>query len=80
MNAFLTRAKTFLKSEDGPTATEYAVVAGPAAGALRLEVVVPERIHLARRPAVGRLRLPAGRPVQRRRSHCPHRDHVGRLG
>ncbi len=26
MNAFLTRAKNFLKSEDGPTATEYAVM------------------------------------------------------
>ncbi len=26
MNAFLTRAKSFLKSEDGPTATEYAVM------------------------------------------------------
>lgn len=26
MNAFLNRAKTFLKSEDGPTATEYAVM------------------------------------------------------
>jgi pilus assembly protein Flp/PilA len=26
MNTFLTRAKNFLKSEDGPTATEYAVM------------------------------------------------------
>ena len=26
MNAFLTRAKSFLKSEEGPTATEYAVM------------------------------------------------------
>jgi len=26
MNRFLNRAKTFLKSEDGPTATEYAVM------------------------------------------------------
>lgn len=26
MNMFLTRAKQFLKSEDGPTATEYAVM------------------------------------------------------
>jgi len=26
MNAFLSRAKDFLKSEDGPTATEYAVM------------------------------------------------------
>ncbi|MGE0481490.1 MAG: Flp family type IVb pilin [Phycisphaerae bacterium] len=26
MKAFLTRAKQFLKSEDGPTATEYAVM------------------------------------------------------
>jgi pilus assembly protein Flp/PilA len=26
MNAFLNRAKNFLKSEDGPTATEYAVM------------------------------------------------------
>jgi len=26
MNAFVTRAKNFLKSEDGPTATEYAVM------------------------------------------------------
>jgi pilus assembly protein Flp/PilA len=26
MNAFLTRAKNFLRSEDGPTATEYAVM------------------------------------------------------
>ncbi len=26
MNAFLTHAKNFLKSEDGPTATEYAVM------------------------------------------------------
>jgi len=26
VNAFLTRAKNFLKSEDGPTATEYAVM------------------------------------------------------
>jgi pilus assembly protein Flp/PilA len=26
MNAFLVRAKNFLKSEDGPTATEYAVM------------------------------------------------------
>ena len=26
MNSFLTRAKLFLKSEDGPTATEYAVM------------------------------------------------------
>lgn len=28
MNAFLNRAKTFVKSEDGPTATEYAVLLG----------------------------------------------------
>ena len=26
MNAFMKRAKDFLKSEDGPTATEYAVM------------------------------------------------------
>jgi len=26
MNTFMTRAKQFLKSEDGPTATEYAVM------------------------------------------------------
>jgi pilus assembly protein Flp/PilA len=26
MQAFINRAKTFLKSEDGPTATEYAVM------------------------------------------------------
>jgi pilus assembly protein Flp/PilA len=26
MNRFLDRAKSFLKSEDGPTATEYAVM------------------------------------------------------
>ncbi|MCH8966223.1 MAG: Flp family type IVb pilin [Planctomycetes bacterium] len=26
MNTFMTRAKSFLKSEDGPTATEYAVM------------------------------------------------------
>ena len=26
MNQFLNRAKSFLKSEDGPTATEYAVM------------------------------------------------------
>ena len=26
MNAFLVRAKSFLTSEDGPTATEYAVM------------------------------------------------------
>lgn len=26
MNSFLTRAKSFLKSEEGPTATEYAVM------------------------------------------------------
>ena len=26
MNAFMTRAKNFIKSEDGPTATEYAVM------------------------------------------------------
>jgi len=26
MNTFLARAKSFLKSEDGPTATEYAVM------------------------------------------------------
>lgn len=26
MNTFLNRAKNFLKSEDGPTATEYAVM------------------------------------------------------
>jgi len=26
MNALMTRAKSFLKSEDGPTATEYAVM------------------------------------------------------
>ena len=26
MNSFLVRAKSFLKSEDGPTATEYAVM------------------------------------------------------
>lgn len=26
MNAFLTRAKSFLANEDGPTATEYAVM------------------------------------------------------
>jgi len=26
MQAFLNRAKSFLKSEDGPTATEYAVM------------------------------------------------------
>ena len=26
MQGFLNRAKTFLKSEDGPTATEYAVM------------------------------------------------------
>lgn len=26
MKAFITRAKQFLKSEDGPTATEYAVM------------------------------------------------------
>ena len=26
MNAFMIRAKGFLKSEDGPTATEYAVM------------------------------------------------------
>lgn len=26
MNAILNRAKSFLKSEDGPTATEYAVM------------------------------------------------------
>jgi len=26
MNAFLTRARNFMKSEDGPTATEYAVM------------------------------------------------------
>jgi len=26
MNTFLTRAKQFLQSEDGPTATEYAVM------------------------------------------------------
>ena len=26
MNAFLNRAKAFLKNEDGPTATEYAVM------------------------------------------------------
>ena len=26
MNAFVTHAKNFLKSEDGPTATEYAVM------------------------------------------------------
>ena len=26
MNTFLDRAKSFLKSEDGPTATEYAVM------------------------------------------------------
>ena len=26
MNSFLARAKNFLKSEDGPTATEYAVM------------------------------------------------------
>jgi len=26
MNAFINRAKSFLKSEDGPTATEYAVM------------------------------------------------------
>ncbi len=26
MNQFLSRAKSFLKSEDGPTATEYAVM------------------------------------------------------
>jgi pilus assembly protein Flp/PilA len=26
MQTFLNRAKTFLKSEDGPTATEYAVM------------------------------------------------------
>ncbi len=28
MNAYLNRAKTFVKSEDGPTATEYAVLLG----------------------------------------------------
>lgn len=26
MNTFMTRAKNFIKSEDGPTATEYAVM------------------------------------------------------
>lgn len=26
MNSFVTRVKNFLKSEDGPTATEYAVM------------------------------------------------------
>ena len=26
MNTFMNRAKTFLQSEDGPTATEYAVM------------------------------------------------------